>query len=76
MGAEAGGATMGTQNDDGGRANARVVLRAMALHAFLAGLFFFVFQHYAMKESIEISLAWAGFFAAAAALLAFKQNAR
>ena len=67
---------MGSQNDDGERGNGGVVLRAMALHAGLAGLFFFVFQHYAMKETIEISVAWAGFFAAAAALLAFKQNAR
>ena len=64
-------------SEGGGHDEGRgAVLRAMALHAAAAGAFFFVFQRYAMKESLEISLAWAAFFAAAAAMLAWKQTAR
>lgn len=56
--------------------NNGVVLKAMAVHASLAGLFFFLFQRYAMKETLETSLAWGAFFAAAAAMLAWKQTSR
>ena len=66
---------MGEGGDNDGD-NKRLVLRAMALHGGMAGFFFFVFQRYAMKESLEISLAWAAFFAAAAAMLAWKQTTR
>lgn len=54
----------------------RNVVAQMALHAAIAGVFFFVLQRYGNGASIEMSLAWAGFFAAAAALLAWKQTAR
>lgn len=47
---------------------------AMATNAVLAGVFFFVLQRYGMKASVEISLMWAAFFAAAAAMLAWKQS--
>ena len=54
----------------------RNVVGTMALHAAIAGVFFFVLQRYGNSASIEVSLVWAGFFAAAAALLAWKQTAR
>ena len=54
----------------------RNVVGTMALHAAIAGVFFFVLQRYGNSASIEVSLAWAGFFATAAALLAWKQTAR
>lgn len=45
-------------------------------HAALAGVFFFVLQRYAMGETLETSLLWGAFFAAAAALLAWHQSRR
>jgi len=48
----------------------------MLKHAALAAVFFFVLQHFALKESLGTSLLWAGFFAAAAAGLAWAQGRR
>ena len=45
-------------------------------HAAAAGAFFFVLQRFAMKETIEVSLLWAAFFAVAAGLLAWQQTRR
>lgn len=52
------------------------LLPHMLKHAAAAGAFFFVLQRFAMKESVEVSLLWAAFFAAAAALLAWQQSRR
>lgn len=52
-----------------------IVVR-MAQHAAMAGVFFFVLQHFVLKESVETSLLWAAFFAAAAAILAWVQSRR
>ena len=48
----------------------------MALHAALAGAFFFVFQRYGMQASLETSLVWAAALAAGAAFLAWQQSGR
>jgi hypothetical protein len=48
-------------------------LPRMAFHAALAAAFFFVLQHFVLKENVATSLLWAGFFAAAAAILAYAQ---
>ena len=45
-------------------------------HAAAAAVFFFVLQRFAMKETLEVSLLWAAFCAAAAALLAWQQARR
>jgi hypothetical protein len=46
----------------------------VALHAVGAGAFFFVLQRFAFAQSVENSLMWAGFFAVAAALVAWRQT--
>ncbi len=46
----------------------------MAQHAVAAGAFFFILQHFVLKESVPVALLWAAFFACAAALLAWQQS--
>ncbi|NOT71519.1 MAG: hypothetical protein HOP09_09625 [Hyphomicrobium sp.] len=48
----------------------------MLQHAVAAGAFFFVLQRFAMKESLQVSLLWAVFFAVAAAFLSWQQSRR
>lgn len=48
----------------------------MLQHAAAAGVFFFILQRFAMKETLEMSLLWAAFFAAAAAILSWQQSRR
>lgn len=45
-----------------------------AVHAALAGGFFFVFQRYAMQAGLETSLVWALALAAGAAALSWRQT--
>jgi hypothetical protein len=47
-----------------------------AIHAIAAALLLFSLQYFALNQSLESSLLWGGFFAAAAAALAWKQTAR
>ena len=48
----------------------------IAQHAATAAAFFFILQRFALKESVEVSLLWAAFFAIAAGLLAWQQARR
>lgn len=48
----------------------------IAQHAAAAAAFFFILQRFALKESVEVSLLWAAFFAIAAGLLAWQQARR
>jgi len=43
-------------------------------HAALAAMFFFLLEYFGMGASVETSIGWALFFAAAAGLLAWKQT--
>lgn len=45
-----------------------------ALHATIAGVFFFVFQRYGMQASLETSVMWALALAAGAAALSWRQT--
>lgn len=48
----------------------------VALHAALAAVFFFVFQHVVLKAGVETSVLWAIVMGIAAAWLSWKQNAK
>ena len=48
----------------------------IAFHALVAGGFFFFLQRFGLHQSIETSLMWALFFAAAAGALAWTQGRR
>ncbi|MEQ1611684.1 MAG: hypothetical protein ABL904_02945 [Hyphomicrobiaceae bacterium] len=51
--------------------NARI-----AMHTVAAGAFFFVLQRFGLNQSVEMSLLYAFFFAAAAGVLAWTQSRR
>ena len=46
----------------------------IAVHALVAGVFFFVVQRYPLGQSVEASMQWAAFFAVAAAIVAWSQT--
>lgn len=49
---------------------------AVAQHAALAAVFFFVLQKFALNQSLETCLTWSLVGAAAAGLLAWQQTSR
>ena len=48
----------------------------IAMHAAAACAFIFVLQRFVLNQTLETSLLWAFFFAAAAAVLAWTQGRR
>ncbi len=46
----------------------------IAVHGLVAGVLFFLLQRFGLHQSMETSLLWAAFFAAAAAWLAWSQS--
>jgi hypothetical protein len=46
----------------------------IAMHALVAGAFFFVVQRYPLEQSVQSSIQWAAFFAVAAAIVAWRQT--
>jgi hypothetical protein len=48
----------------------------IALHAVLAGVFFFVLQRFALGQSMETALLWAVLLGAGAGWLAWSQSRR
>ncbi len=50
--------------------------RNIALHAAVAGVFFFLLQRYGMNASLDTSLLWALGFGGVAAGLAYRQSNR
>ena len=48
----------------------------MAFHAFLAGIFFFALNRFALDQSLETSVLWGVVAAPFAAYMAYSQTAR